>query len=144
MTNHIATTTTFALDIREVAHFLLAHAELPTPYVSYDAVTWYVWWGENGRSIPEEVDHIRRQIGGTWAKNDPKDDDRNYILTREQKIGHLTVTVHASRSSVCERVKTGTKTIVVPAKPATEEEVIEVEEFGWQCIPLNTHANQLA
>lgn len=144
VTSNIDTTTTFALDLKELADFLLAHAELPAPIVSTGGPTWYVWWGNDGRTIAQEVDHLRRQIGGTWTKNDPKNNSSTYMLTREEKLGHLTIDIQANRNDVCEKVQTGVKTLVIPAAPATEEHVIEEPVFEWQCIPLSTHANKLA
>ena len=128
------TTTEYVHSLRALADLLETHPELPKPVIGYTTVR-FDYWGND----PAEVAKLARAIPGTMAKNDPKEssfDEKYYELTSNIKVGKFTVTVSAYRSSVCERVQTGTETVVVPEVVAVPEHTIERPIYAVNCSPL--------
>lgn len=120
--------------------------DMPRPYIDgfLDSVTFSFWYTDD---IAIKVRDAARAIGGRWHKNDPSkssSDAAYYILTHDVKLaGDVQVRIQCDRDEVCEKVETGTKTVVVPAKAAVEEHVEEQPVYSFICKPLNEAANAL-
>jgi hypothetical protein len=108
--------------LREVAAFLEAHPDLPTP--SYGgSLNAFV-------STRADLAAIARVRGVKWEKSA----DPNYFYLQVHFAAGFSYDVNVQRDQVCRRVVTGTR--IEPAKPAQV-----VEEFHWVCDePLLTEA----
>lgn len=114
--------------LRDFADFLEANedASLPSGLYALD----YQWGKENLLART-------RELGGLWNK---KEDGAYFSLVRH--FGPVRYEVYTTRSEVCERVVTGTRTVTreeydpdalaqVPKRTVTaEEEIVE-----WRCPP---------
>jgi hypothetical protein len=119
--------------LRKLADLLEATPELPIPAIYDTAVKWHEW------NFAAEVARLSSLIPGTMRKNDPSEDWYNatyYELASAEKLGPFTLTVVSYRSTVCEKVQTGTKTVKVPAVEAAPAHVKEVPVFEYVCSPL--------
>jgi hypothetical protein len=119
--------------LRKLADLLESTPDLPTPYLDDHSVRWSDYYSA------ANVARLAALIPGTMQKNDPdaSDYDRTYYrLTSDVKLGPFELTVTSYRDSVCERVETGTKTVVVPAVEAEPARIEKVPIYEYVCKPL--------
>lgn len=115
--------------LRRLADMIEAHPELPPSYLK----SVNVWHATD----PDKLAAIARAAlahGATVAK-----DATANIYTLSVSWGPLTAEAIAQRANVCERVVTGTETVIktVPDPAAPLVEVTEtVEHVEWVCRPL--------
>jgi hypothetical protein len=77
----------------------------------------------NGENIDVEATQRKLATATRWLRNVTKNYDEHYFMLRRDFGSRVRIEVCASRSSVCEKVKTGVR--FVPAKM--------VDEFEYQC-----------
>ena len=128
----------FHESLRAIADLMEAHPDLPLPRLGDEFATFHYWGND-----PQILLDWTKNIGGSFAKNDPKKGsyDRDYyVLTGSKKLGGLTPKILAQRSAVCERVQTGTQKIVharVAAVKAIPEYTEDRPVYSFDCVPLN-------
>lgn len=117
--------------LRSLADFLDANPGVIAPEVSqWGELHWY------GLSAAE-VASVIRAVGGRWDKNDPNESAHAAAMAEfTTKFLGWDATIHTSRSQVCTRVVVGTREVVTPAAPATEESTTMVDIVEWQCRPV--------
>ena len=126
--------------LREAADLLDQHPDLPQPYITSSSdgsvrLNWYL-----NIHVDDLADQkalaaaIVKAVGGAWTKDANDYDGGRFSFT--QARGLLWFNVQTQREAVCERVVTGTETVLVPAKPAEPERTIERETVEWRCEPL--------
>ena len=117
--------------LRKLADLLEATPDLQLPFsVGEDEIQFFPYGAA-------ETANTARLFPSGWSKNDPNEsslDASYYILTG--KWEGAIVTVLESRSSVCERVQTGTESVIVPAVEAVPETVVERPVYEFKCEPL--------
>ena len=125
--------------LRALADALDTNAELPLPYHG------------GSDSTPILAFAYGKDAVAAWARAMPGKVEKKYDDTGDSTFGFqlrgsfagLSIRVHAKRSDVCERVVTGTKTVIrevpdavalaaVPTTTVTET----VETVEWICSPL--------
>ncbi len=97
--------------LRELASFLEAHPEVPTPYVGTQNA--FV-------QTKEEIAAVARV--GSWEKKWIDD----WFSLDHAFSGDVKLSVNVARAQVCERVVTGKQ--IIPAQPEREIDVYE-----WHC-----------
>jgi hypothetical protein len=119
--------------LRKLADLLDATPDLPTPFLSGDTITWSDYYDA------AEVARLSSLVPGRMLKNDPNEggyDATYYRLTSNVKYGPFKLVVSSYRSTVCEKVQTGTKVVEVPPVEAAPGRVEEVPVFEYVCSPL--------
>jgi len=97
------------------------HPELPVPYMAQlDAFP----------ADREELANAARKIAHLKPRKDAS--EYYYKISVDLAPGHI-LQFCMEREKVCERIKTGTKLVEVPAKPAEEAKVVEVPVYEWKC-----------
>lgn len=128
-----------------LADRLEQHPDLPLPYQGSDsAMSISLWGNDPGPRMAE----IRRMLGVPMHRNDPGSGsgyDEKYLDLTGRLGGPegLRITIGTLRDTVCERVVTGTETVVeqvpdpnyVAAAPTVEVTRV-VEQVRWDCHPL--------
>lgn len=126
-----------ATTLRAIAAWLESHPEIKP----YSIAMYPAYWGHG----PIEVDvydfadggdlaTTARTLGGRWDK----EAGELYKLRQEIAPGAVVV-LAANRSTVCERVVTGTTTVTEPDPEALAQVPTvtrEVETYDWVCAPL--------
>lgn len=133
---------TITAALREAADLLEAHPELPRPYITSKSngnleLNWFLHINNTADSLMEQkrlAALIVKTVGGKWDKSSGDWDGGVFRFT--QARGSLTFEVLVKRDAVCERIVIGTKTVTIPAKPATPERVVEQDDVEWRCEPL--------
>jgi hypothetical protein len=129
--------TTYAEQISIAAEVVEATQGLPAPCVwaygssGHVQVQWQLMNSDAKETQRETAKQIIRVIGGHWKKDASTDQ-----FTFERDYRGISLEIMASRSQICERIVVGTKTVVIPAKPAEPEQTIEVDEVEWRCEPV--------
>jgi hypothetical protein len=104
--------------LRQIADFLEAHPDLPTPH------------SEKLTISTGDLPGVAHQIGSCQKVVD----ETFYNL--QKKFGVITLEFYDFRQSVCKKVSKGTRLIpetIVPAKPEQVIAAHEIEEFDWVC-----------
>ena len=131
----------YADSLRQLAELMEENSFLPLPSVDNEAITFH-YWGDD----PQELIDWARAIPGSFAKNDPSEsyyDSEYYILTGSVPLGMLTVRILSMRSTVCERVQTGTMAVHHEAVQWKEAYTEERAVFSYECKPLHPSAREL-
>ena len=79
----------------------------------------------------EKLGRITRSLGGNWDKR-----EIGHWLTLERSFGPHVVHLNLNRDEVCEKVQTGTRTVLVPDPEfVANAPIITIEEpvYGWKC-----------
>ncbi|MFF1633940.1 hypothetical protein [Leifsonia sp. NPDC058248] len=119
--------------LRKLADLLESNPDLPTPYISSTTAIWSDWNDAAG------VAKLASLIPGAMRKNDPNDGAYNaeyYELTSDMKCGPFQLQVRSYRATVCAKVQTGTKTVMVAAVKAAPARIEEVPVYEFVCSPL--------
>jgi hypothetical protein len=103
----------FVAGLREMADFIDAHPNLPTPYGS--AQNTFV-------NTKEALAVIAREPGVRWEKSASD----GYFYLKVSFAGGHAYEVNLERAQVCRKVVTGTR--IEPARPEQE-----VETYIWEC-----------
>ena len=120
----------YADGLRQVADFLEAHSEIELPEPTLTAYSLY--------SKEKAAATARAMSQG--GRCDKVFEDT--LVRLKRVFGTITLEYLGTRSSVCERVKVGTRIVpeqYVAPKPATEAQVIPEHEeavYEWKCAPL--------
>ncbi|WP_433520063.1 hypothetical protein ACQP2T_63725 (plasmid) [Nonomuraea sp. CA-143628] len=123
--------------LRALADILDAHPELPLPYHGDVAELDWIEVDENAR---RHAAVFARVMPGTVAKSVSDGAGQFYL---KFKLHGLSLRVISTRAQMCERVVTGTRTVVIEepdpealalVPKVTRTEV--VEDVEWQCRPV--------
>lgn len=110
--------------------------EVGTDWSTYRTVIDFnIWEADGERSIQQRILDIRRAIGGTFEKNDPKKSsyDSSYAMLT-QNMGTFDVRILTQRANTCVRKQVSVEMI---EHPATEAYTEERPVFEWDCRALN-------
>jgi hypothetical protein len=119
--------------LRQLADLLEATPDLPAPRMEYNSARWSAW------SNAAEVARLASLVPGQMHKNDPNANDYNaeyYELTSSVQFGPFRLIVQSYRTTVCERVQTGTKRTMIEAVKAAPARFEDVPVFEYVCSPL--------
>jgi len=111
----------FIEGLRNMANFLESNPDLPVPY----GMEFFSVWVHTKDEIAELV-----RGKGKWDKQAAE----SYMYFRKT-FGPINYDINISRDQVCERVVVGQT--VIPARPATPEQVID--KIEWKCTPVLDH-----
>lgn len=127
--------------LRLLAVLLEQHPDLPLPYYgaseTYGRMTVFC-------SSREQIAEFARLLPGQSTKHVDQDNS-NYGFALHGTLAGLHLDIRAHRDEVCERVVTGTETVVkqVP-DPTVDVPLVEVTEdveiVEWRCAPLLSDA----
>jgi hypothetical protein len=107
--------------LRGLADFIEAYPDLPLPYGEEYFNIWVY--------TKEEVSTLVRGKG-KWEKIA----ETNQMVFRK-KFGPLNYDINITRDRVCEKIVVGQE--IIPARPATPEQVID--KIEWRCAPVLDH-----
>ena len=117
----IARRAAFITGLQDIAAFLIDHPDLPVPY----GMEFFSVWVHTKDEIAELV-----RGKGKWDKQAAE----SYMYFRKT-FGPINYDINISRDQVCEKVVVGQT--VIPARPATPEQVID--KIEWKCTPVLDH-----
>jgi hypothetical protein len=127
----------YTTGLRALADILDAHPELPLPY---DGTSSALDWIEVGVDARRSAAAFARVMPGTVAKS-VSDVAGQFYLTFQ--LHGLSLRVISTRAQMCERVITGTRTIVVEEPDPDALALVPkikrtevVEDVEWQCHPI--------